>query len=130
MSVASPAISLARSRIASPRWVTAGVFFAFALGIGLWAGSIPVLMRQSGLTATGLGLAITLHSGAYILAMMGAGWLTRWVELRRLIRAGAPAWNLQRQAQKDGMRTLRQEAVEKMVAGQITLDEVRTVLDL
>ncbi|ACB36592.1 major facilitator superfamily MFS_1 [Leptothrix cholodnii SP-6] len=86
MSVASPAISLARSRIASPRWVTAGVFFAFALGIGLWAGSIPVLMRQSGLTATGLGLAITLHSGAYILAMMGAGWLTRWVELRRLIR--------------------------------------------
>ncbi|ACB33393.1 General secretory system II protein E domain protein [Leptothrix cholodnii SP-6] len=51
-------------------------------------------------------------------------------ELRRLIRAGAPAWNLQRQAQKDGMRTLRQEAVEKMVAGQITLDEVRTVLDL
>lgn len=51
-------------------------------------------------------------------------------EMRRLIRAGAPAWNLQRQAQKDGMRTLRQEAVEKMVAGQITLDEVRTVLDL
>ena len=51
-------------------------------------------------------------------------------ELRRLIRAGAPAWNLQRQAQKDGMRSLRQDAVEKMVAGQITLDEVRTVIDL
>jgi type II secretory ATPase GspE/PulE/Tfp pilus assembly ATPase PilB-like protein len=51
-------------------------------------------------------------------------------ELRRLVRAGAPAWNLQRQAQKDGMRTLRQEAVDKMVAGQVSLDEVRTVIDL
>ena len=37
------------------------------------------------MAATGLGLAITLHSGAYILAMTAAGWLTRWIELRRLI---------------------------------------------
>jgi type II secretory ATPase GspE/PulE/Tfp pilus assembly ATPase PilB-like protein len=51
-------------------------------------------------------------------------------ELRRLIRAGVPAWNLERQALKDGMRSLRQEAIDKMVAGQITLDEVRTVADV
>ena len=51
-------------------------------------------------------------------------------ELRRLIRAGAPAWNIQRQSQIDGMRTLRQDAVEKMLAGLTSLDEVRTVADL
>ena len=50
-------------------------------------------------------------------------------DLRRLIRAGAPSWHLQRQAMRDGMRTLRQDAVEKMVAGLTTLDEVRTLID-
>lgn len=48
-------------------------------------------------------------------------------EMRRLLRAGAPAWNLQRQAMKDGMRTLRQDACEKMLSGQIGLDEVRHI---
>ncbi|MGY0197046.1 MFS transporter [Leptothrix sp. BB-4] len=66
----------------SPRAVTAAVFFAFALGIGLWAGSIPVLMRRTGLGAEGLGLALTLHSAAYIGAMTLAGRMTRRFELR------------------------------------------------
>lgn len=51
-------------------------------------------------------------------------------ELRRLIRAGAPAWNLQRQGLVEGMRTLRQDAVEKMLAGLTSMDEVRSVADL
>lgn len=51
-------------------------------------------------------------------------------EMRRLIRAGAPAWNLLRQAQIDGLRTLRQDAVEKMLGGLTSLDEVKTVADL
>ena len=51
-------------------------------------------------------------------------------ELRRLIRAGAPAWNLQRQGLVEGMRTMRQDAVEKMLAGLTSLDEVRSVADL
>jgi type II secretory ATPase GspE/PulE/Tfp pilus assembly ATPase PilB-like protein len=51
-------------------------------------------------------------------------------ELRRLIRAGAPAWNLQRQGLVEGMRTMRQDAVEKMLAGLTSLDEVRAVADL
>lgn len=66
----------------SPRAVTTAVFFAFALGIGLWAGSIPVLMRRTGLGAEGLGLALTLHSAAYIGAMTLAGRMTRRFELR------------------------------------------------
>jgi type II secretory ATPase GspE/PulE/Tfp pilus assembly ATPase PilB-like protein len=48
-------------------------------------------------------------------------------EMRRLMRAGAPAWNLQRQAVKDGMKTLRQDAIEKMLAGLVSQDEVRRV---
>lgn len=51
-------------------------------------------------------------------------------ELRRLIRAGAPSWNLQRQAMKDGMRTLRQDAVDKMLGGLVSFDEVRGIADL
>lgn len=51
-------------------------------------------------------------------------------EIRRLIRAGAPAWNIQRQGLVDGMRTLRQDAVEKMLAGLTSMEEVRTVADL
>lgn len=66
----------------SPRAVTTAVFFAFALGIGLWAGSIPVLMRRTGLGAEGLGVALTLHSAAYIGAMTLAGRMTRRFELR------------------------------------------------
>ncbi len=75
--------------VLSPRAVTTGVFFAFALGIGLWAGSIPVLMQRTGLGAEGLGLALTVHSGAYIAATTLAGRMTRRVELR-----GFMAWLL------------------------------------
>ena len=32
-----------------PRAVLTGVFFAFAFGLGLFAGAIPTLMRQTGL---------------------------------------------------------------------------------
>jgi type II secretory ATPase GspE/PulE/Tfp pilus assembly ATPase PilB-like protein len=48
-------------------------------------------------------------------------------ELRRLIRANAPAWHLQRQAAQDGLRSLHQDALEKMLAGITTHDEVRCV---
>jgi len=50
-------------------------------------------------------------------------------ELRRLIRASAPAWHLQRQAQKDGMQTLRQDAIEKLLAGLTVPEELRGLSD-
>jgi MFS family permease len=65
--------------------VVTAVFFAFAIGLGLWAGSIPALMRQTGLDVAGLGLALTLHTGAYIAAMAGGGQLARIVPPRRLM---------------------------------------------
>jgi MFS family permease len=89
------------------RWVVTAVFFAFALGLGLWAGATPTLMQQAGLSAAGLGIALTLHSAAYVAAMTGGGWLSRHVAPRRLMlialplhaaafvllfTAGSPAW--------------------------------------
>jgi type II secretory ATPase GspE/PulE/Tfp pilus assembly ATPase PilB-like protein len=46
-------------------------------------------------------------------------------ELRRLIQTGARAEELQRQALLDGMRTLRQDGIEKVLAGITSMEEVR-----
>lgn len=75
----------------SPRAVVTAVFFAFAIGLGLWAGSIPALMRQTGLDVAGLGLALTLHTATYISAMAGGGQLARRVAPRRLMLAALAA---------------------------------------
>lgn len=68
-----------------PRAAVTAVFFAFALGIGLWAGAIPALLRQTGSDAQQLGIALTLHTAAYIAAMAGAGQLARVLAPRRLM---------------------------------------------
>jgi len=46
-------------------------------------------------------------------------------ESRRLIQTRARAEEIQRQAMIDGMRTLRQDGIEKVLAGQTTIAEVR-----
>ena len=46
-------------------------------------------------------------------------------ELRRLIQNGARAEELQAAAMKDGMRTLRQDGIDKVWAGLSTIEEVR-----
>lgn len=46
-------------------------------------------------------------------------------DLRRLIRAGSPVWTLQRQALTDGLRMQQFDALEKMLAGLVSYDEVR-----
>ncbi len=46
-------------------------------------------------------------------------------ELRRLIQNGARAEELQAAAMREGMRTLRQDGIEKVLAGQTTIEEVR-----
>jgi len=45
--------------------------------------------------------------------------------LRHLIQTGARAEELQRHALGDGMRTLRQDGIEKVLAGVTTIEEVR-----
>lgn len=66
------------------------VFFAFAIGLGLWAGATPTLMQQAGVGASELGLALTLHTGAYVGAMTTGGWLVRVIAPRRLILVTLP----------------------------------------
>jgi type II secretory ATPase GspE/PulE/Tfp pilus assembly ATPase PilB-like protein len=46
-------------------------------------------------------------------------------ELRRLIQTGAPAETLQRTALAEGLRTLRQDGIDKVLAGVTSIDEVR-----
>jgi type II secretory ATPase GspE/PulE/Tfp pilus assembly ATPase PilB-like protein len=46
-------------------------------------------------------------------------------ESRRLIQTRARAEEIQRQAMADGMRTLRQDGIEKVLAGLTTIAEVR-----
>jgi type II secretory ATPase GspE/PulE/Tfp pilus assembly ATPase PilB-like protein len=46
-------------------------------------------------------------------------------ELRRLVQTGAHATAIQHAALAEGMRTLRQDGIEKVLAGQTTIDEVR-----
>ncbi|HZV93514.1 MAG TPA: GspE/PulE family protein, partial [Caldimonas sp.] len=46
-------------------------------------------------------------------------------EVRGLIQNGARAEALQAAAMKEGMRTLRQDGIEKVLAGQTTIEEVR-----
>jgi type II secretory ATPase GspE/PulE/Tfp pilus assembly ATPase PilB-like protein len=46
-------------------------------------------------------------------------------ELRRLVQTGARAEALQHAALNEGMRTLRQDGIEKVLAGVTTIEEVR-----
>ncbi len=46
-------------------------------------------------------------------------------DLRRLIQTGARAEELQRQGMIEGMRTLRQDGIEKVLAGVTSMEEVR-----
>jgi len=48
-------------------------------------------------------------------------------ELRRLIQTGARVEELQRQGLADGMRTLRQDGIEKVLSGVTTIAEVRAM---
>ncbi|MDH6594984.1 type II secretory ATPase GspE/PulE/Tfp pilus assembly ATPase PilB-like protein [Variovorax sp. TBS-050B] len=45
--------------------------------------------------------------------------------LRRMVQSGARAEELQEAALREGMRTLRQDGIEKVLAGQTTIEEVR-----
>ncbi len=46
-------------------------------------------------------------------------------QLRHLVQIGTRADDLQKQALADGMRTLRQDGIEKVLAGVTTIEEVR-----
>jgi type II secretory ATPase GspE/PulE/Tfp pilus assembly ATPase PilB-like protein len=51
-------------------------------------------------------------------------------ELRQQVQQKAPARELLRQAMADGMRTLRQDGILKVLAGQTSIEEVRAISNL
>ncbi len=49
-------------------------------------------------------------------------------EIERLTAASAPSSEIRRQARREGMRTMREDGVMKVLAGETTLNELsRTV---
>ncbi|MDE2399187.1 MAG: pilus assembly protein PilB, partial [Burkholderiales bacterium] len=50
-------------------------------------------------------------------------------EMKHMIQTTSRASALQRQALAEGMRTLRQDGIEKVLAGLTTIDEVRAISD-
>jgi type II secretory ATPase GspE/PulE/Tfp pilus assembly ATPase PilB-like protein len=51
-------------------------------------------------------------------------------ELRRMVQTGARAESLQHTAMAEGMRTLRQDGIDKVLAGVTTIEEVRATSNL
>ena len=49
----------------------------------------------------------------------------RLIEIRRMIQTGANAESLLHQALHEGMRTLRQDGIEKVLSGITSMEEVR-----
>jgi type II secretory ATPase GspE/PulE/Tfp pilus assembly ATPase PilB-like protein len=76
-----------------------------------------VLYRPVGCEACG-GSGFRGRAGIHELMMVSP-------ELREKIQSGCRAGALQRQALADGMRTLRQDGIDKVLAGVTTLAEVR-----
>jgi type II secretory ATPase GspE/PulE/Tfp pilus assembly ATPase PilB-like protein len=74
------------------------------------------------------------HAGAGCAACGGTGYKGRVAihelmvvtrELRRMVQTGERAAELQRVAMSEGMRTLRQDGIEKVLAGLTSIEEVR-----
>ena len=51
-------------------------------------------------------------------------------ELRRMVQTGARAESLQHTAMAEGMRTLRQDGIDKVLMGVTTIEEVRATSNL
>jgi type II secretory ATPase GspE/PulE/Tfp pilus assembly ATPase PilB-like protein len=51
-------------------------------------------------------------------------------ELRRMIQNGSRAESLQKAAMREGMRTLRQDGIDKVLAGLTTIEEVRATSNI
>jgi type II secretory ATPase GspE/PulE/Tfp pilus assembly ATPase PilB-like protein len=75
------------------------------------------LYRCAGCDACG-GTGYQGRAGIHELMMVSRG-------LRHLVQTGARADDLQRHALGEGMRTLRQDGIEKVLAGVTSIDEVR-----
>jgi len=66
-------------------------FFGFGIAAGLWAGSVPSVSAIAHMSTSDIGLAFTLYTAAYILAMTLGGKGLSVANPRRILLVGLPA---------------------------------------
>ena len=83
---------LERAGIVSPgpRGAVTVIFFAFGIGMGLWAGSVAAILARSEMGPEPFGVALTLFSAAYLLAMSTAGHAARRYGSRLILLVALP----------------------------------------
>lgn len=74
----------------SQRAAMTAVFIGYGVSAGMWAGSIPVVMRNAGVDSLMLGLGITFYGIAYVIVMSSGGPLARFASNRAIILASMP----------------------------------------
>lgn len=75
----------------SPFAAVAAMFFAFGLGLGTWSGAAATVLLRVGVGASAYGVALTLFTGAYLVAMSSAGALSRRLTVKCVLIGAALA---------------------------------------
>ncbi len=78
----------------TPHGAAAAMFFVFGIGVGLWSGASATILAQAGVTAPAFGVALTLFTAVYLIAMSSGGLLIGRFGLRKVLIAGAPLQGL------------------------------------
>ena len=81
----------ARRKALSPRRATAGMFFAFGVGLGAWSGASATIVARLGLSPATYGAALTLFTAAYLAAMSSGGAFARRFTAKRALIVAAVA---------------------------------------
>jgi MFS family permease len=87
----APAPTSALARALTPRAATASMFLAFGVGLGAWSGASASIVARIGFNPSTYGVALTLFTAAYLLAMSSAGTISRRVTAKRALVASALA---------------------------------------
>jgi hypothetical protein len=78
----------------TPHGAAAAMFFVFGVGVGLWSGASATILAHAGVTAPAFGVALTLFTAVYLIAMSSGGLLIGRFGLRKVLLAGAPLQGL------------------------------------
>ncbi len=78
----------------SPLGAVGAMFFAFGIGVGFWSGASAAILLRVGVGASVYGAALTLFTGAYLLAMSSAGALCGRFGVKRVLVGAALAMGL------------------------------------
>jgi hypothetical protein len=71
----------------SPRRAVAATFAAFGFSLGAWSGASAAIVARVGVSATAFGIALTVFTVLYLVAMSGAGALAERIGARRALLA-------------------------------------------